>query len=531
MNDLHTRRTNNAELDRPIHDALSAIMDSAPAARTAPTDPSLLDHSGVGTSRPRLLVGSAAAVLLVGVGGLIVMTQQDNTGVSDSLPEASAPAAPVPAASTPTEQTTLPAAAVDPLATATGFILPTYIPDGYEITNLAAYPATANAEPDLGRWLSIDATGDVTAQFSVSTRPSASEPDLEIEQNTTIHGLPAMTFDSGEGIVVTWIEGDSIVSARGRNLSTDETLAAAEALVIDDANQSVDLTDGALPGFDRIDPTTVAIDNAVATNLGLTRTDGTPGGFISAASMPNTAGDTLDTMQARGDGYERQIIGDIERLVRIQAPDSLGPFTNVEWIEGDTIITVTGRAPSNEVISVAQGMSPTSSDQFATAGASITNIAATLDVLDQTTFDDDIIVSVRSLTPGDTGSGAIAICVDAPTQQCRFSFSETSIGGAYQNSLIAAFDINGQTIAVAWQDTAEAERLGNPTLSASGLVTDPSQPNPATSTAEIDQTATTDAGRFTKINVPTGEQPPQINYTTSNGQTGMSTSAPRPYDY
>lgn len=532
MNDLHTRRTNDADLEHPLHDALAAIMDTAPPTRTAPTDPNLLDRYQPADNRPRLLVGSAAAVvLLVGVGGLIVMRQSDDPAVSDSSPDPSAPSAPVSTASTPIEPTTT-AAPDDPLAASTGFMLPTYVPEGYEITNLAAYPATSNTEPDIGRWLSADTNGDATAQFSVSVQPAASQLDPELRPNATIHGQPAMSFDSGEGIVVIWVEDDSIVWARGRNLSVDQTLAAAEALVVDAAGPTVDLPDGALPGFVRADPNPVVLDNMVATNLGLTRTDGVPGGFISAGSMPNTSGDTLDTMQATGDGYERQVIGGIERLVRIQTPDSLGPFTNVEWIEDDSIVTVTGRAPSEEVIAVAEGISAVSSDEFATAGASITTSAAALDVLDQTTFADGVAVSVRSLTPGTSGSGAIAVCVDEPIQRCRFSFSEASLGGAYQNSVLAAFDINGETVLIAWEDSAEAQRLGDPTLSPSGIMTDPSQTQPAASTARIDQQVTTAAGRFTRINVPAGEQPPQINYTTDDDQTfGMSTSAPRPYDY
>ncbi|MDW3215355.1 MAG: hypothetical protein R8G01_15240 [Ilumatobacteraceae bacterium] len=530
MNDLHTRRANDADLKRPLHGALAAIMDTAPATRTAPTDPNLLDQYQPANDRPRLIVGAAAAaVLVVGIGGLTVMRQSDDPAVSDSSPDASAPSATGPTTSGPTDPTTTTTASADPLATATGFVLPTYVPEGYEITNLAAYPATPSADPDVGRWLSTEDRG--VSQFSVSVQPAASQPDLELRPNATIHGQPAMSFDSGEGIVVTWVEGDWIVSARGRNLSVNDTLAAAEALVLDAAGPTVNLPDGALPGFNRQDPNPVVMDNTVATGLGLTRTDGLPGGFISAASMPNTSGDTLDTMQARGDGYERRIIGGIERLVRIQAPDSLGPFTSVEWIDGDAIISVTGRAPSEEVIAVAEGITQVSSDEFAAAGAAITTTAARLDVLDQTTFDDGLTVSVRSLTPGETGSGAIAICVDAPIERCRLSFSETSLGGAYQHSILAAFDINGQTILIAWDDTAEAERLGEPTLSPSGIVTDPSQAQPATTTAQIDQQVTTAAGRFTRINVPAGEQPPQINYTTGDGKTGMSTTAPSSYDF
>ncbi|MGA0869412.1 MAG: hypothetical protein ACO3UM_10805, partial [Planctomycetota bacterium] len=172
-----------------------------------------------------------------------------------------------------------------------------------------------------------------------------------------------------------------------------------------------------------------------------------------------------------------------------------------------------------------------SSGEFVTAGAGVTASAASLHVLDQTTFDDGLNVSIRSITPGEGGSGAVAICVDAPIQRCRFSFSEGSLGGAYQNSILAAFDVNGETVLVAWDDTAEAERLGEPTLSPSGIVADPSQAASASTTAQIDQQVATATGRFLRINVPAGEQPPQINYTTGDQQTGMSTAAPSTYDF
>lgn len=530
MNDLHTRRSKNHEFDGPIHDALAAIMDTAPIARSEPTDPNLLALRETGSDHSRLLVRCAVAtMLLIGAGGLIVANRLDDTAVSEPSPDPSGQVDPAPRTSVAPEPTA-PSEPVDALSNATGFLVPTYVPVGYELTNLAARPATSNADPPLGRWLRTDADGNVTAQFSVSVRPATSEPDLDLRANVTVQGMPAMSFDSGEGIVVTWIDAESIVSVTGVNLSADETLTAAEAVDIDDSGTSVSLLDGALPGFARHETNPVAIDNVVGTNLGLTRTDGQPGGFISASSFPNYHGDTLDAMQARGDGYERRVIGGIERIVRIQAPDSYGPFTNVEWIEGDLIITVTGRASSEEVIAVAEGIELVASDEFAAAGESISSSAAALDVLDQVAFDDGISASVRSLTRGERDSGAIAICIDEPIQRCRYSFSESSLAGAYQSSLVAAFDINGQTVVIVWADTAEAQRLGDPTLSASGLMTDP-QARPATTTAVIDEQVTTGLGRFTKINVPAGELPPQLNFATGDGQTGLSTSAPAEYDY
>lgn len=518
MNDPHTTRIRSDELDRPILDALAAMMDTAPAPANGPTDPTLLSFNEQPENQRRVLLGTAAAaVLLVGIGSLIVLQQQNDAGVSDSIP-----IAPEPAASVSTEPALTPAASSDPLANATGFFLPTYVPAGYQITNLAAQLVTPTSDSEFARWLRKSTNGDVTAEFSVSLLPNDLEAVVEIEPNATVRGLPAMIDESDDGIVVTWPEDDSTMSARGWNLTVDETLAAVEAMTIDATIPAAELPAGTLPDFERVELQPVALDDTVTTFLGLTRTDGLPGGFISVATSPNTNGETLETMQTQGGvGYELEVIGGIERLVKFQEPDSLGPLSFVEWIDGDSIVTIAGRAAPAEVVAVAEGYALTSREQFAAAGTSITNTGGALDVLDQASFDDDITVSVRSPSSGEASRGTVAICIDAPVQQCRFSLT-----GSYQNGLNAAFNINGDTVVIVWHDTAEADRLGEATLSANETPVDP-----VATSAAIGQQITTDAGRFTRINVPAGEQPPMLNYSTDDGQIGLSTSAPAPYDY
>lgn len=314
-------------------------------------------------------------------------------------------------------------------------------------------------------------------------------------------------------------------------MTSEATIAAAEALVIDDEALTADLPESALPNFERIFKDTPDVASIVSTNLGLTRTDGQPGGFIGAMSSPNTNGDTLDSMQLRVDGYERQTIGGIERLVKIEEPDSIGPFTAIEWIDGDIVFAVSGRADPDEVIAVAESYTSTSSDEFAAAGTAITTSALSLDVADRATFGDGTAVSVRSLTPGPVGSGGVALCIEATTTQCRYSFSETSLGGAYQDSMILAFDVDGNTIMIVWQNSTEADRTGEPALRASGLVVDPSQAREPITTAIIGEQITTDAGRFIRVDVPVGESPPEVNFNVGDAQFGMTTATPQPNDY
>ncbi|MFN3258108.1 MAG: hypothetical protein ACE37B_20710 [Ilumatobacter sp.] len=438
MNDLRTRRNDDAELHTPIIHALDALMTAAPSPQSEPTDANLLGRHEPTDHRSRTLVAAAAAgVLGLGVAGLVVTNQPDDPAVSQPGPQ---PSVSEPAASPPGTLAPPTAADVDdPLADLTGFVLPAHLPDGYEITNLNAMPVYSNQ-------------------------------------------------------------------------------------------------------FDNTDTDAAPTEVGVATDIWLNRTDGQPGGFVSVTSLPHASNETLDSLLQDREGFERQQIGGIERNVRIQPPDALGPFTNIEWIEGDQIITVAGRATPNEVIAVAEGVAATSRDAFVAAGASITDSAAALDVLDEVTFADGTRVSVRSLTPGPSGSGAVAMCVDAPTQQCHFSFSETGIGGAYQDNLIAAFDIDGNTVLLVWHDTAEAERVGDPSLTTSGIVSAstipsdeaaaaPLAPETATSTAEITEQIATDLGRFTRVDVPAGETPPQLTYETETGQIGLSTSAPSSYRF
>jgi hypothetical protein len=440
MNDLRTRRNDDAELHTPIIHALDALMTAAPSPQSEPTDANLLGRHEPARHRSRTLVAAAAAgVLGLGVTGLVVTNQPDDPAVSQPGPQ---PSVSEPAASSP--GTLAPPTALDvddPLADVTGFVLPAHLPDGYAITNLNAMPVYSNQ------------------------------------------------FD---------------------NTDTD--------------------TDGA------------ATEVGVATDIWLTRTDGQPGGFVSVTSLPHASNETLDSLLQDREGFERQQIGGIERNVRIQPPDALGPFTNIEWIEGDQIITVAGRAAPDQVIAVAEGVAATSRDAFVAAGASITDSAAALDVLDEVTFADGTRVSVRSLTPGPSGSGAVAICVEAPIPQCQFSFSETGNGGAYQDNLIAAFDIDGNTVLLVWHDAIEAERVGDPSLTTSGIVsasTIPSDEAPAatpapptvTSTAEITEQIVTDLGRFTRVDVPAGETPPQLMYETETGVIGLSTTAPSSYRF
>ncbi len=434
MNDLHTRR-NEADLEAPVVSALEALMDTAPAPRSEPTDAKLLGRDEPADHRARALVVTAAAgVLSVGVAGLVIINQPEDPGVSQPAPRSSVSG---PAASAPAPPIT--EVSDDPLADLIGFVLPAYVPDGYQITNLNAMPVYWN-------------------------------PDTE---NTDI---------------------DAIDTEVG-----------------------------------------------VATDILLARTDGQPGGFITMSSLPHANGETLDTLLLGRDGFERQVIGGIERNVRIDRPDSLGPFTNVEWIEGDRIFTVAGRAPSDEVKAVAEGLSQSTRTDFLAAGASITDSAAALDVLDKTTFADGTIISVRSLTPGTSGSGAVAMCVESPARQCRFSFSEAGLGGAYQDSLIAAFDVDGDTMMFVWHNAAEAERLGEFTLQPTGpgvASTIPSEdptprsvPGSMSSTAEITEQVTTDVGRFIRINVPAGEGPPQLMWDVATGPTAISTAAPNAYGF
>lgn len=168
------------------------------------------------------------------------------------------------------------------------------------------------------------------------------------------------------------------------------------------------------------------------------------------------------------------------------------------------------------MIAFAESMAPVSTAEFRTAGEQITVDAQTLNLFDQTTFADGISVSLRSV---DATSGPVAMCIDAPITRCTYLLSETGLGGDYQNSLAAAFDVNGETRVVVWHDTAEAQRLGEPTLEATmtAPVDQAASDTEAQTGSSITQTVTTNLGQFTEIAAPAEEAPPSITYHTPDG--------------
>ena len=57
--------------------------------------------------------------------------------------------------------------------------------------------------------------------------------------------------------------------------------------------------------------------------------------------------------------------------------------------------------------------------------------------LDRVTFDDGIQATVRSSTDG---SGADAICIEAPVQQCREQTSEAGLVDGYSDNAFDTFN-------------------------------------------------------------------------------------------
>lgn len=132
--------------------------------------------------------------------------------------------------------------------------------------------------------------------------------------------------------------------------------------------------------------------------------------------------------------------------------------------------------------------------------------------LDRVTFDDGITATVRSRT---NGSGADAICVEAPVKQCREQVSEVSIVEGYSDNVFDTFNFDGRNVVIGWQSNSEAERLGDPTIQP-GEALNPADGLSVTTTATINQLIQGTTGRFLEVEVPAGERPPRLSFRSGD---------------
>ena len=499
---------------------------------------------GVGRRR-FAVVGAAAAAIVGSLAVGLVYSRDDGYVVPGSIPAqrpssstaASPPSSPDASSVLPTatgvdltETSVVSSSVVEEpasaeLATATGFILPAVVPEGYEITGLSA-----GRSGDLfgsTRWARVDETGAVVGLLSVRPPRPAAAGDDEFEADETLRGVPVDLFSNGERHQgAYWIESGLIMSASVTDLSRDDLVAAVESLVVDTTTRTVSLPDNALSlGLTPESALGFVGDNVVVADVQLDPIGAPRVGTLTASSSPNTFGRSLEQLVDDDPGWEVRTVGDAQMLVKTLSA-AQGGWTEVAWISGDFVMRARGAVDSEEVLAFVAGLRFVDAASFAAAGAQLTEAMIEWDLLDQVTFDDGIVVSVRSRTDG---SGANAICVEAPIRQCREQVSEGGLVDGYEDNVFDAFDVAGRTIVIGWQSASEAARLGTPTLRA-GDASDLTDGLSLESSASLDQFGSTSNGRFLKITVPEGERPPALDFQSGeNVLMGVQPIPPEPY--
>ncbi|MFT3851602.1 MAG: hypothetical protein QM733_02490 [Ilumatobacteraceae bacterium] len=474
-----------------------------------------LATAGAGRRRG-LLAAAVLVVALAGGAGVPAVATRHRTVLT---PAASGLVPPASDPSSSTDQTDPPAPA-DPLAGTTGWYLPGYVPDGYELIQVQG--GRASRAPMFGRrWVRLDpATGAVTA--SLNTRALAPQPgepfDVKQTRGLTVHGLPAQVQvqDSG-AISVFWVEQGMFAQITTHGLDRADTLVAAEAVVVDPSNADATFAPDAIPlGFDVPTPDGSAPPGAVAMGVDLSNGDGFA--TVSIGSRPNYDGDTLDTLAAAipvesGLTTERRTFDGIDLLVsRSNVVDGHGTMRTATRLDSGMILTVTGRLGADEIAEVITGLQPASAADVLAAGRAVTARTLTMEALDQATMADGTRLTVRT-----DGRGATAVCVEAPYEHCKRQLSESSLVGDVQATIVGVFDDAGRTTVYWWSTSAEI-----PTLVPSSMI----GASPTT-TATITDTVRTAAGTFVQVDVPAGETPPSFRL----GQAEYGPPPVSPIDY
>lgn len=485
-----------SDLEDRLGDALrrtlTVVLDPMAGAAPAPTiDASSIDaspsHDGSTTARPsiepagepgdpsrRRLAAAAAVVVLLGAVAFAWSgsrdpgvrpaetaaddTAADETGTAETDTGMSA------ASSVPTPSSTLALPVATPVpADLDGLVwVPTVEPAGFRLTSVSVARPTRVFDRPATRYLRRGADGStVTAWVElVATLPRSGDEAEGTGTATatdtdgpTVHGQPAdvVEVQPGEWDVI-WRESGLRLRVRSGGLDRATVLQLAESSVVDVREPALRLR-AAPDGFESVNVAEPP-DDAPTTSYSWLTEDSRPGMFVAVVARPNTGRHTLDTLQAisSAEGWEHTRIvldrGNADPLpawVATSPVNEFGRLTIIKWIEGPYVLSVDGRVGLDQLRAVAGGLLAASLPDARALRTRVDAEALELPELDRTTTPSAVVVSVRT-----TGTGANAVCVEAPFTRCRYTTSESSLVGDEQTAVVETFTVDGATWVVGW---------------------------------------------------------------------------------
>jgi hypothetical protein len=353
--------------------------------------------------RPRLTGGlvACAAVVVVAIAGGAVLFALGREHRGDNV-KRNSPATPTaverdvttePTVATETTATSDPTTdpTIDPLRTdASGWYVPTWIPDGFRIAGASAIDRTLLVGHGFRFDVWVDrsdgGSGRLQWQSTVETPLGTSTAP----EAPYVRGVPAMVDDVDGATSVQWTEGDRTHRVAS-SLERETTLAIIEAAAIDD-DGAVALDPVTLPtGFEWIDP-----------QLADARLDRDIGGF----------------------GAERREVAGIERNVRSNERDDGTVQTRITWyVDGYAFFVEAQNLDSAIVEAFVAGITSADQAAFLAFEQEITDRGLASPVFDQATFADGLTVSLRS-PDGEAFIGNEAwrregyLCVEAHSSVC-----------------------------------------------------------------------------------------------------------------
>jgi len=475
----------------------AAVIEIVEQAPLAPSVSELAQRPDVPIVQPRRLLLPMLAFVAVAVTAIVVWAERGPERHVAPAATTTADFTTVATTSASTSTSTSPPTSTSPtidvgLAATSGWFLPADLPVGYEITNLTGW---INSDAALQVWTRVVGGSMQAVELRVNKHPDSK---ADQQPNASVHGLPALSYDGGDGQRVRWTESGLTMELRSAQLNEADLLAVSAHVAVDPATGTATIPVGSEP--DGFRPSTDTKAPLGTVHMGIVVRGPTAGLTLTVDVKANRTGLSLDeylatlSSETPGATSKRVAIGGIERAMIENKPDSLGTFRSIIWVQQDSILQVDGRASLADLEAFVAGLHPVPVDDVKAAGTSITDRTLALPTVDQATFAGGITVSVHK-----PANGGGAICVTAPIQHClRTSNLDAELGSSNQ-VIGAVFDIASSRYEVAWHAGGQ-------------------EPTTAHTAAKI----ATSTGVFVLVALAANETPATISFGNAGFQVGIS---------